>query len=348
MAGISRRRFVTGGAAAAGGALLAPVARNLASLQAASALPKRRFGTTDVELTVVGLGGGSRFYLPSPDDEHGAELVRQAIDRGMGVVETSANYGNGDSERRIGLAMKTHRSKVFLETKVDARDYDGAMRELERSLSRLQTDRLDLVLHHFLTGPDQIQRVLAPDGAERAIRKMVDQKVVRFRGFSCHLPALAREGIERLEPQAIQLPINATRVPDFEPDTLPLAKSRGVAVIAMKTSGVGYFLRENHTKPDRIDRYGPPPGALDHPDLPTARDYLSYALSLPLTTVVVGIDCLQTLDSVIANASAFRPLPAAELASISRRAQVFATTGFWIPGATPRSPSPPRESGDED
>jgi uncharacterized protein len=347
MAGISRRRFVTGSAALASGALLAPVAENWTSLQAAPALPKRPFGTTGVELTVVGFGGGSRFYVTSIDDEKGAELVRQAIDRGMGIVETSANYGNGDSERRIGMAMKTHRLKVFLETKVDARDYDGAMREIERSLLRLQTDRLDLVLHHFLTGADQIQRVLAPDGAERAIRRMVDQKVVRFRGFSCHLPAVAREGIERLEPQAIQLPINATRVPDFEPDTLPFAKARGVAVIAMKTSGVGYFLRDNLTKPDRIDRYGPPPGSFDHPNLPTARDYLSYALSLPLATVVVGIDCFQTLESVIANASAFRPLPAAGMASISKRAQVFATTGFWIPGATPRSPSPPSEPGDE-
>jgi aryl-alcohol dehydrogenase-like predicted oxidoreductase len=337
MTDMSRRQFVTESAAVAGAAFLAPLADNLGSLQTAPALPKRPFGSTGINLTAVGFGGGSRFYVTSMDDEKAAELVRQAIDRGMGIVETAANYGDGNSERRIGMAMKTHRSKVFLETKVDARDYDGAMREIERSLTRLQTDKLDLVLHHFITGHEQIDRVLASDGAERAIRKMVDQKVVRYHGFSCHLPAIAREGIERLDPQAIQLPINATRVPDFEPDALPFAKSRGVAVIAMKTSGVGYFLRNNFTKPDRIDRYGPPPDAFDPPNLPTASDYLSYALSLPVTTVVVGIDCLQTLESVIENASRFRPLSASDMASISKRAQVFATTGFWIPGARPRT-----------
>jgi hypothetical protein len=142
MARISRREFVQG-TAAAGAALLgrfgAPVS--------AAAIPRRPFGKTGVEVTVVGLGGGGRFFEPVPSDDAGAELVRRAIDRGVGLIETAANYGPREdtdrSERRIGLAMKTHRRRVFLETKVDARDYDGAMREMERSLKLLQTDQLD-------------------------------------------------------------------------------------------------------------------------------------------------------------------------------------------------------------
>ncbi len=107
-----------------------------------------------MEIPIVGLGAGSRFYGSTPDDESAAELLRAAIDRGITFVETGSNYGpDGLSEKRIGLAMKTHRDGVFLETKVDERGYDGAMREMERSLKRMNTDHLDLVLHHFLRAP---------------------------------------------------------------------------------------------------------------------------------------------------------------------------------------------------
>jgi aryl-alcohol dehydrogenase-like predicted oxidoreductase len=228
--------------------------------------------------------------------------------------------------------MKTHRSKAFLETKVDERDYDGAMKEMERSLKRLETDKLELVLHHFLRTTDEVDEVASKSGAEAAIRKMIDEKVVRFRGFSTHLPDVALAGMEKLDPDGIQLPLNATRVPDFEPEVLPAAKSRGTAVIAMKTCGKGYFFKAHATKPDRIDEYGPPPGALDRWDLPTPRDYLHYALSLPIATVVVGMDSYFTLDGVVSAASEFvGPLSAQQMASINERAQAFKTTGFWIP-----------------
>lgn len=327
---LSRRAFLTqtAGLAAAGLAMPPGLASPAAQVDG---LPRRPFGKTGVDVTLVGLGGGSRFYEPVGDDETGAELVRQAIDRGIGVIETSANYGSrGQSEVRIGLAMKTRRGRVFLETKIDARDYDGAMREMERSLARLQTDRLDLVLHHFLQRAEELADVAGPNGAERAIRKLVDEKVVRFRGFSCHVPALTLDGIRRLEPQALQLPLNAVRIPDFERAVLPLASERGIAVVAMKTCGHGYFARAHTTRPDRIDRFGPPAAAYDAPDLPTYREFLHYALSLPIATAVVGVDSRPTIDGIAANAAAFRPLARAAMDDIARRAQVFATTGYWI------------------
>lgn len=332
--GIKRRSFLTGTAAAAGASLLSGVSSSRAESTAApSEIPTRIFGRTGVEVSIVGVGCGSRFYQPIPDDESAAELVRRAIDRGVRVIETSANYGpDGISEKRVGLAMKTHRSKAFLETKVDERDYNGAMKEMERSLKRLETDKLDLVLHHFLKTTDEVDEVASKSGAEAAIRKMIDEKVVRFRGFSTHLPDVALAGMEKLDPDGIQLPLNATRVPDFEPEVLPAAKARGTAVIAMKTCGKGYFFKAHATKPDRIDEYGPPPGALDRWDLPTPRDYIHYALSLPIATVVVGMDSYFTLDGVVSSALEFAgPLSAQQMASINERAQAFKTTGFWIP-----------------
>jgi predicted aldo/keto reductase-like oxidoreductase len=227
--------------------------------------------------------------------------------------------------------MTTHRDGVFLETKVDERDYDGAMREMERSLRRMNTDRLDLVLHHLLSSVEMVEEVAAPRGAEKAVRQMIDEGVVSYRGFSAHLPEVALRGMARLDPQAIQLPINAVRVPDFEPEVLPAAAEARVAVIAMKTCGNGFFFPANATTPDRIEQYGPPPGAWDRWDLPTWTDYIHYVLSLPVSTATIGIDSFFTLEGVTAAASSFAPLPADRMTSIHQRAQIFSGTGYWIP-----------------
>ena len=348
---LSRRDFVTHAAAVGGGAVLAGVAGR-GEAHAAEApgagdggaapsgsvssapltVPKRPFGNTGIEIASVGFGAGSRFYTSVPSDEESAELIRQAIDRGIEFVETGSNYGGaeGISEKRIGLAMKTHRSRCFLETKVDERDYDGAMREMERSLERMQTDHLDLVLHHFLKSSEEVVRVSRIGGAEEAIRKMMDEGVVRFRGFSTHLPEVALEGMQRLVPQAVQLPINAVRVPDFEDEIIRPGAERGIAFIAMKTCGNGFFHPANATTPDRIEEYGPPPGAWERWDIPDWTDYIHYVLSLPIAAATIGIDSYFTLNGVVAAAAGFEPLSPQRMASISRRAQVFSTTGYWI------------------
>jgi len=227
--------------------------------------------------------------------------------------------------------MTTHREGVFLETKVDERDYDGAMREMERSLERMNTDHLELVLHHLLSSEELVAEVAAPNGAEKAIRQMMDEGVVGHRGFSAHLPAVAMAGIERLDPQAVQLPINAVRVPDFEAEVIPAAVDRGIAVIAMKSCGNGFFFPANATTPDRIEEYGPPPGAWDRWDLPTWNDYIHYVLSLPIATATIGIDSFFTLEGVASAASSFAPMPAERMDSIHERAQIFSSTGYWIP-----------------
>lgn len=328
---VSRRAFVAGAAIAATGAVTGVRSPLAADAARPPLIAKRPFGRTGTQISIVGLGGGSRFYGSIPDDESAAELVRQAIDRGMEFMETSANYGpEGASERRIGIAMKTHRSRVFLETKVDERTYDGAMREIERSLQRLNTDYLDLLLHHNL-GDGDVDTVLGANGAERALQQMVDQKVARFKGFSTHYPTVAMDGMARLGPQGMQLPINATRVPDFEVEVLPTAQEKGVGVIAMKTVGHGYFLPANATVPDRIEQYGPPKDAFQRWDRPTPREYIHYALSLPIAAATIGVESHFTLDGVVAAAQDFAPVDARTKASITERAAVFATTGYWVP-----------------
>jgi predicted aldo/keto reductase-like oxidoreductase len=338
-ASITRRGFVTHAAAVGAGGVLAKIpGAQATSLHAESdtaptPIPTRPFGRKGAEISIVGFGAGSRFYTSTPDDETGAELIRAAVDRGITLVETGANYGGaeGISERRIGLAMTTHRDKAFLETKVDERGYDGAMREMERSMVRMNTDYLDLVLHHFLPSPEVVDEVAGPNGAERAIREMMEQGVVRSRGLSTHTPEVAMAALERLDPEAIQLPINAVRVPDFEEEVIPRAKEQGVSIIAMKTCGNGYFFPANATVPDRIEEYGPPPGAWERWDLPTWTDYIHYVLSLPITSATIGIDSYFTLEGIVAAVESFEALSDERMASISERAQVFSGTGYWIP-----------------
>jgi aryl-alcohol dehydrogenase-like predicted oxidoreductase len=342
---MTRRTFVETGTAAVGIGLVSSVAGRLGiTLDAGVVIPTRPFGKTGVQVSIAGLGGGARFYEPVPTDEAGAELVRTAIDRGITFIETCANYGPDDdgncSERRIGLAMKTHRAKAFLETKTDQRDYDGAMREMERSLKLLATDRIDLMLHHNLSSAQELDQLSGPDGAERAIRKLVDEKVIRFRGFSCHNPQLTLQAIARLSPDAIQAPINATRIPDFEAEVLPLAKAQGIAVIAMKAVGHGFFLKEalsgafdSRFKTDRDPsqhRFAPPAEAFDHP-VPTPGEFLRYAMSLPVATVLSGMDSAATLNGLFQAGSTFSPVTRAEAQDIHTRAQAFSGTGYWIP-----------------
>jgi aryl-alcohol dehydrogenase-like predicted oxidoreductase len=344
---ISRRTFFGQVGVIAGSGVVAPIALSDTAAvppRPAGPMPLRPFGRTGVQVTAVGVGGGGRFFEPVPSDEMGQALLVEAIDKGVGFIETAANYGPQNdldmSERRIGLAMKTHRDKVFLETKVDARDYDGAMRSMEHSLELLQTDHLDLVLHHNVSRAADVDRILQQDGAEAAIRRMVDQGVVRFRGFSCHSPELTMETIPRIEPDAIQSPINATRVPDFEAEVLPLAQERGIAVIAMKTCGHGLFKRESiggmydtryfQDQHPEEHRFAPPPEVFDGPH-PAADEYTHYVLSLPIATAVVGMDSRETMDAFIRVATTMEPMSAGERDSLHRRAQVLATTGYWIP-----------------
>jgi aryl-alcohol dehydrogenase-like predicted oxidoreductase len=329
----------------AGAGLLSQLIPNLRGATPAIRIPRRPFGKTGVQVPMVGFGGGERFYQAVPNDEAGGELVRQAIDHGIEYIETAGNYGPSSdrdcSERRIGLAMKTHRAKVFLETKLDARDYDGAMRSIENSLKQLQTDHIDFLLHHFLTRQEDLEKVLGPNGAEKAIRKMKDQKVVRFRGFSCHLPQLALEALPRIEPDGVQFTINATRVPDFEAEVLPYCKSHGIAVNAMKTCGHGFFTkgalqpgfdyRGLNDKHPEEHRYAPPAEAFERTDLPTLTEFLCYALSLPLTTAVVGMESMPTVEGVLQGVAGFKVLSAADMQSIHERSQPLAGTGDWVP-----------------
>ncbi|MBW3622492.1 MAG: aldo/keto reductase, partial [Armatimonadetes bacterium] len=183
---ITRREFLKRAAAA-------PATLGIASLAASDAeaaeqrreMPMRNLGKTGVKVSALGFGGGSIFLQAS--EEQAAAMLEQAFAAGITYFDTAADYGSDrQSEKRYGKVLPRFRKQIFLATKTANRTYDGAMRSVEESLKALNTDRLDLIQMHDVGPSDDPTKWERPDGALTALRKLQEQKVVRFVGFTGH------------------------------------------------------------------------------------------------------------------------------------------------------------------
>lgn len=293
---VSRRRFLeatTLGGAAASSLLGAP-----------TTIPTRVLGRTGRRVTILAFGAGSRFLMHKPD-EKAVEVLNRALDLGINYVDSAQSYGNGKSEELVGRVMATRRKEVFLVTKITVREAEAAMRAVERSLQRLQTDHLDLLHIHSLDGEKDLARIEAPDGLLKLLYKLRDQKVTRFIGVTCHTGASTlRIALERHDFDCTQMALNAalmgssgekfTRQDCFETIALPVANRKKLGVIAMKV-----FAQ------DRIP--GPPP----------AEQLIRYAMSLPVTATVIGMPKPEHLEQNVELAKAFKPMPPAEMRRLS-------------------------------
>jgi aryl-alcohol dehydrogenase-like predicted oxidoreductase len=298
---ISRREFL-------GTAALAGVA---GSATADTAMPTRVLGKTGARVSILAMGGGSRFLMYKDEDKALAALNR-AFDLGITYMDTAYSYGDGLSEERVGKVMKTRRKGIFLATKIEARKGDEAQRILEGSLKRLQTDQIDLIHVHSLTDEADLAKIEAPDGVLNVLRKLRDQKVTRFIGITSHTdPVVLKTALERHDFDCTQMALNAARVgmasgkggmvpnqalkTSFEDVALPVARRKKMGVIAMKI-----FAQEALV--------GQAP----------AEKLMYYPLSLPgVTLAVAGMPKFEFIDQNVAMAKAFKPLPPAEMKQIS-------------------------------
>ncbi|MFO0953009.1 MAG: aldo/keto reductase [Isosphaeraceae bacterium] len=299
---VSRRQFLE--AAAAGAGVLA--APSLASAAAAPAkLPTRPFGKTGMVMPIVGFGSGSRFMMYEAEDQALAALSR-AIDLGVTYIDTAHSYGNGKSEERIGRLMKDRRKEVTLATKLSARKADDAKRQIELSLKRLQTDRLDVLHIHALKDLNDLAEVEKPDGVLKALYEARDQKIARAIGITCHAdPVALKTALERHDFNATQMALNAalarmaeqpggmkaTREPtaNFESLALPVAVRKGLGIIGMKIFGQEQIL-------------GSAP----------VEKLLRYTLSLPVSLTSLGMPKREFIEANVAVARDFRPMTDAE------------------------------------
>jgi predicted aldo/keto reductase-like oxidoreductase len=205
--------------------------------------------------------------------------------------------------------MPERRKQVFLATKCPARNGDDAMKIIEGSLKRLQTDHFDLLHIHSLTDADDLAKIEAPDGVLNVVRKLRDQKVARFIGITCHSDPMAlKTALERHDFDATQMALNAARAGNakgygmvgesyphsFEKDALPVAVRKKMGVIAMKV-----FAQEKLNGKAPVEKL------------------ISYSLSLPVTAAVVGMPQVEFIEQNIQVAKSFKPLPPQEMRQIS-------------------------------
>lgn len=293
---VTRREFLERGGRIAGAAAVIPAALQTAAgaAQGAPSVPRRTLGRTGVTVSILAMGCGSRFLAYPADEATG--VLEAAVGLGINYLDTAMDYGNGDSEARVGRFLATRRRDVFLATKVPqaSRTRDAALRDVDASLKRLQTDHVDLLHLHGLGDEADLAKIEAPDGALKALYQLREQKVARFVGMTSHADgAVMATAIARHDLDCVQMAMNPARALRFEELALPAARRKNLGVILMKVTGQDTLLV---------------PGKAD------AATLLRYAWSLPITTAVCGMPKREFLEANVAAARAFAvPLPPAEM-----------------------------------
>jgi aryl-alcohol dehydrogenase-like predicted oxidoreductase len=302
---ISRREFLKRSGLAVGGVAAMPALLGASATEAASPVPRRTLGRTGVSVSILAMGCGSRF-LAYPADQATAVLDK-AVSLGINYLDTAADYGQGESETRVGRFLASRRGDVFLATKVPpaVRTRDGALREVEASLRRLQTDHVDLLHLHGLGDEADLAKIEAADGALKALYQLREQRVARFVGMTSHADgAVMATAIERHDLDCVQMAMNPARTLRFEELALPAANRKRLGVILMKVTAQDKLL--GASKAD-------------------AGTLLRYAWSLPISTAVCGMPKLEFLEANVAAARSFSaPLSPAEMDRLRRQYAVSA------------------------
>ncbi|PSO54264.1 MAG: aldo/keto reductase [Cyanobacteria bacterium QH_8_48_120] len=287
-------------------------AKNASS--ATATMPERALGNTGVPMPIFGLGGAGQTPLSSRGTEkESIALIERAWELGIRYFDTAADYG--PSEGYFGKVLPDYRKQVFLASKTAKRNRDGAWRELERSLQRLNTDYLDLWQLHHVSFEEELNTIFGKNGAAKALEEAKEQKLIRFTGITGHHePNIIAQGLRRYPFDATLIPINAAdkhHPRPFIPSVLPVAQEKGVAVIAMKVPAYGRLLK---------------PGVLEG-----MHQALGYTLSQ------AGVHCAVTaaetpaqLESNVKLARAFQPFPNSTLEEIEQRtADVWKDITFY-------------------
>jgi aryl-alcohol dehydrogenase-like predicted oxidoreductase len=247
---------------------------------------------------------------------HPAELANAALDAGINYFDTAPSYGNGQSERNFGEALRTRRSEVFLATKTGNRSYDGTMREVEASFKRLHTSRLDLLQIHGVKAKEDFTKWNKPNGVLKALYKLRDEKVTRFIGVTGHESAESMlRAIELFDFDTILTTFNPTkRRLSFQWLILPVARKKNMGILAMKVmgGGLGSLAVGNPIKNDDVWYHDAAPRQAE------AGMLIRYALGLPISAAVVGMGSLEHLRTNVAAARDEQPLDERERKALEK------------------------------
>ncbi len=278
----------------------------------------RRFGRTDEMISAIGMGG---FHLGknAVTDAEATRLVHEGIDRGITFMDNCWDYNHGRSELRVGAALSQggYRDKVFLMSKMDGRTKKEAARQIDISLERLRTDRIDLVQHHEILRYDDPDRVFAEGGAMEAFVEAKQAGKLRYIGFTGHKdPRIHLQMLHVAEERGFhfdscQMPLNVmdAHFRSFAHLVLPYLVQHGIAVLGMKSFGDSVLLKS------------------DAPIKPI--EYLHYSLNLPTSVVITGMESQRDLDQAFEAVRTFKPMDKAQVAELLGRSRPYALQGKY-------------------
>jgi aryl-alcohol dehydrogenase-like predicted oxidoreductase len=275
----------------------------------------RLLGSTGEKVSAIGLGG---FHIGQvKDDNEAIRIIRSAIDRGLTFMDNSWDYNDGRSEIIMGKALRDgYRQKVFLMTKVDGRTKEEAAKQIDESLKRLQTDRVDLMQHHEVIRFEDPDRIFAPGGAHEAFLEAKQAGKLRYIGFTghkdphVHLYMLKVARDHGFHFDTVQMPLNVmdAHFRSFAKDVLPELVKEGIGVLGMKSMGDSILLQSKIVSPIEC---------------------LHYALSLPTSVVINGIGSMKLLDQAFEAIRTFKPLTDSERSALLAKTAKAAAHGEY-------------------
>ena len=275
-------------------------------------IPYRTLGRTGEKVSLIGLGG---YHLGTQSDpEESIRIIRTGIDAGINFLDNCWDYNGGESEVRMGKALRDgYRQKAFLMTKIDGRNKAAATAQLNESLRRLQTDRIDLLQFHEVIRDSDPDRIFG-EGAMEVVQEAQKAGKVRFIGFTghkspdIHLKMLATASKHGFRFDAVQMPLNVmdAHFNSFEKKVLPILTKEGVGVLGMKSMGDKVILRSKTA---------------------TAIECLQYAMNLPTSVVITGCDSVGILQQALNAARSFQPMDSSQVAALLAKTAKAAEAG---------------------
>jgi predicted aldo/keto reductase-like oxidoreductase len=308
--GVSRREFLGMTAASL---FVAGRINAAAKPDSKNGIPYRTLGRTGERVSLIGLGGYHLGNQSDPDES--IRIIRTGIDEGINLLDNCWDYNNGESEIRMGRALRDgYRQKAFLMTKIDGRNKTAAVAQINESLRRLQTDRIDLLQFHEVIRDSDPDRIFAEGGAIEVVQEAKKAGKVRFVGFTghkspdIHLKMLATAAQHGFAFDAVQMPLNVmdAHFNSFEKKVLPALTKDGIGVLGMKPMG-DHLILDSKTA--------------------TPIECLHYAMSLPTSVVITGCDSLPILQQALQAARTFQSMDSSQVAALLAKTAKAAEAG---------------------
>ncbi|HEY9828914.1 MAG TPA: aldo/keto reductase [Stenomitos sp.] len=275
----------------------------------------RTLGRTGERVSAIGLGGYHIGKLKT--EAESVQLIRRAIDRGITFMDNCWDYHNGRSHRWMAAALKDgYRQKVFLMSKIDGRTKAAAQQQIDDALKDLQVDHIDLMQHHEVLRYEDPDRIFAPGGSMEAMVEAQKAGKIRYIGFTghkhpqVHLRMLEAANEHGVRFDTVQMPLNVmdAHFRSFQKLVVPELVKAQIGILGRKSIGESYILRSNTV---------------------TAIECLHYALNLPTSVVITGIDSMEILDQAFEATRTFQPMNTAQVAALLDKTKAAAATGQY-------------------